>query len=459
MNYRNHILAIGFIVLALISVLPNRVMAVDSVSPIPVADSIVRDKEAGLTIFGYTIPGLTWDSIAIALAKVVLEKIFQATTDWVKSGFEGNPAYATDPAQFFTNIADGIAGDFIGGSDLAFLCSPFQVKIRLALQRYHTQRRQFQCTLTGIVKNMDAFYNDFSQGGWNGWFSMTQNDNNNPYGSFLKAQVELDYRIAKALSIKDKQLSWDSGFLGWSECIRKDDENGECYERGPTKTPGKVIESQFNGNLGSAVRQLELADEFDELLTALAAQLLKQAVDAVFTKKGLFNEGGGPPPVPVALGISKLGTGAGTVTSNPGGINCGSACFDTYRLGASVTLTAIPSAGSIFSGWPGACFGLGTCEVTMNTDRDITAMFDLSMALSIVRSGTGSGTVTSVPAGINCGLACRAIYPADSSVIITAAPASGSTFVNWSGGGCRDVGRTCVVRMSVDRDITAEFAR
>src|SRR3990167_5361275 len=81
--------------------LPVSIRAVDSVPPIPVSDSILRDKEAGLTIFGYTIPGLTWDSIAIAIAKVALEQILQDTTDWVRNGFEGNPAYATDPAQFF----------------------------------------------------------------------------------------------------------------------------------------------------------------------------------------------------------------------------------------------------------------------------------------------------------------------------------------------------------------------
>ncbi len=265
--------------------LPVSTRAVDSVPPIPVSDSIIRDKEAGLTIFGFTVPGLTWDSIAIAIAKVALEQILQATTNWVRNGFEGNPAYATDPEQFFTDIADNIAGDFIAGSDLGFLCSPFQTKIRLALQRYHTQRRQFQCTLTDVVANIDAFYNSFSEGGWDAWFVMTQNDFNNPYGAYLGVQVELDSRIAKVVGIQSQQLSWNSGFLSWSECIMKDNMTGKCLQRGPVQTPGKVIESQLEGVLGSGVRQLELADEFDELVSALFVQLLKQVV---FGAKGLF---------------------------------------------------------------------------------------------------------------------------------------------------------------------------
>lgn len=460
MNYRHHILAIGFITLVLVSALPIKAAAQDTVPPIPISDAAMRTKEAGITVFGYTIPGITWDLVAITAANAVLEQILQATTDWVNSGFDGNPAYATDPAQFFTNIADGIAGDFIGGSDLSFLCSPFQAKIRIALQRYHTQRRQFQCTLTGIVRNIDAFYNDFSQGGWDGWFAMTQNDSNNPYGAFLEAKVELDSRIAKAVGLQDKQLSWNAGFRGWAECKASHPDTGECYDWGPTKTPGTVINTQLNNVLSTGVHKLELADELDELASALVGQLVKQLI--VFTKEGLFDEGGGPPPVSLALGISKSGNGVGTVTSSPGGINCGATCFATYREGTSVTLVAVPSAGSIFTGWPGTCFGLGACEVTMNTDRSVTAMFDLSITLNIFKSGNGAGTVTSLPTGINCGPTCSANYSEGTSVIITATPAPGSTFVNWTGGGCRNGPRTCVVRMSRDTtvtDVTAQFAQ
>ena len=285
MKYRNHILAISFIVLTLVSILPMRTMAQDFPPGVPVSEWGIRSKEVGLTILGVTIPGLTWDSIAIAIAKVALEQILQATTDWVRRGFEGNPAYATDPAQFFTKIADNVAGEFIRGSELGFLCSPFQTKIRLALQQYYTQRRRFQCSVTGIISNLDAFYNDFSQGGWDGWFAMTQNDVNNPYGAYLQAQIELDARIAKALGIQSQQLNWNSGFLSWSECRKVHEGTGKCLERGPVQTPGKVIESQLEGVLGSGVRQLELADEFDELVSALFVQLLKQVV---FGVKGLF---------------------------------------------------------------------------------------------------------------------------------------------------------------------------
>jgi photosystem II stability/assembly factor-like uncharacterized protein len=77
------------------------------------------------------------------------------------------------------------------------------------------------------------------------------------------------------------------------------------------------------------------------------------------------------------LSISKGGTGTGTVTSSPAGINCGSTCSALYNSGTSVTLTATADSGSIFSGWSGGvCSGTGTCTLTMTAATSVTANFD-----------------------------------------------------------------------------------
>ena len=49
-----------------------------------------------------------------------------------------------------------------------------------------------------------------------------------------------------------------------------------------------------------------------------------------------------PPAGSPTLGVVRAGTGAGTVTSAPSGINCGSDCSETYPSGTAVTLTAVP---------------------------------------------------------------------------------------------------------------------
>jgi uncharacterized repeat protein (TIGR02543 family) len=71
-------------------------------------------------------------------------------------------------------------------------------------------------------------------------------------------------------------------------------------------------------------------------------------------------------------------------------------------------------------------------------------------------NGDGTGTVSSVPAGINCGSACSAGFRFASSVTLTADPAAGSTFAGW-GGDCSGSSPTCTVTMLGDRSVTATF--
>jgi hypothetical protein len=75
-------------------------------------------------------------------------------------------------------------------------------------------------------------------------------------------------------------------------------------------------------------------------------------------------------------GIGTSGTGSGTVTSSPAGIDCGSTCSAGFAPATQVTLTATADASSTFLGWSGGgCFGTSTCTVRMNTDKTVMATF------------------------------------------------------------------------------------
>jgi len=159
-----------------------------------------------------------------------------------------------------------------------------------------------------------------------------------------------------------------------------------------------------------------------------------------------------------SLTVDKSGSGSGTVTSNPAGINCGSDCNETYVDGTSVILAANPAVGSTFTGWSGGgCTGTGSCTTTMDADKTVTAGFTaIPRSLTVEKSGSGSGGVTSAPAGIDCGADCTEAYDHGTSVTLTATPADGSTFTGWSGGGCTGTG-TCVSILDADRMVTATF--
>ena len=76
------------------------------------------------------------------------------------------------------------------------------------------------------------------------------------------------------------------------------------------------------------------------------------------------------------LQVNRTGTGSGSVTSTPLGIDCGTDCAENYLSFTKVTLTATSDPGSTFTGWSGAgCSGTGTCEVTMLEATTVTAEF------------------------------------------------------------------------------------
>ncbi len=89
-----------------------------------------------------------------------------------------------------------------------------------------------------------------------------------------------------------------------------------------------------------------------------------------------------PPPSTITLTVTPSGTGTGLVTSNTGGINCGTTCTSTaLTSGTSVTLTATPTAGSTFAGFTGStCSGTGTtCTVNVTVNTTVTATFNTTV--------------------------------------------------------------------------------
>jgi hypothetical protein len=158
-----------------------------------------------------------------------------------------------------------------------------------------------------------------------------------------------------------------------------------------------------------------------------------------------------------ALVVAVAGTGV--VTSAPAGINCGATCSADFAENVAVTLTAVPASGQMLSAWSGACSGTNSvCTVTMSAARNVTATFapvaPVNFALAVTL--TGSGTVSSQPAGITCGMTCSANFASGTAVTLTATPAAGQILSGW-GGACAGNSSTCAVQMTVARTVTVAF--
>lgn len=258
------------------------------------------------SIFGFggaAIVFPSWDAIAYCITNEIITYIADSTIAWVRGGFEGNPAFIDNPEQFFKNMADLEASSFLQG--LAYgsaglnICEPFRAQLVLSIARSHLasqygsggangySRGGFEsgnirgggggyggCTLDDIEGNFKGFLKgDFSKGGWNSWFNVTQVDANNPYSTYFKLQAQLNGSINKKAAVVSKELDWGNGFLSFKKC-----EEGNCK----ITTPGTVIESQLEKTLGIAKDRLVLAEKFDQVIAVVVDQLINTALDKVF---------------------------------------------------------------------------------------------------------------------------------------------------------------------------------
>ena len=124
-----------------------------------------------------------------------------------------------------------------------------------------------------------------------------------------------------------------------------------------------------------------------------------------------------------------------------------------------VTLTAVPSAGSVFDQWSGDCSGATSpTNVTMDAAKSCTATFVQQHTLTVTVAGLGTGDVSSNQGGIACNEAggdCTEDYSEGTEVLLTATPSGTSTFAGWTGD-C-DAGGNVIPNMDGPKTCTATF--
>jgi DNA-binding beta-propeller fold protein YncE len=134
------------------------------------------------------------------------------------------------------------------------------------------------------------------------------------------------------------------------------------------------------------------------------------------------------------LGVLLAGTGGGTVTSSPLGIDCGTTCEENVAAGSVVSLSTVASSGAAFAGWSGPCSGTGSCDVVANTDEFVTATFNSTVAVPNVVGQTQTAATTAITgAGLVVGTVTQqASSTVASGEVLGESPAGGTNVAGGS---------------------------
>lgn len=215
------------------------------------------------------------------IARAAIDQITRSVVNWINSGFNGQPSFVTNFNQYFANVADQAAGEFIKGSALSFLCSPFASKIKIAIAQSYANRNNGSgatCSLTKVTNNINSFLKgNWGAGGWGGMLQLTGMPTNNPYGAYAYAQIGLNSSIARAQNNAGRNVS-PGGFISIQKCDASKNQTpgkGNCS----VTTPGSYIEESLKqSSIKGPVDGLNLAQNINDIINALTNQVMIKAI-------------------------------------------------------------------------------------------------------------------------------------------------------------------------------------
>jgi hypothetical protein len=158
--------------------------------------------------------GLLYAALQQMLYKIMM-MITNDIINWINGG--GTPKFVSDWNGFLKDAANEAGGAFLDTLTGGFLCKPFSFQLRLALMPVSYQQMS-RCTLEQMGANMEAFFSNFSSGGWGTWLQVIQ-PQNNFYGAYLLAMNEKEKQQMAAMEAGKNEALSGGGFLGSKKCM------------------------------------------------------------------------------------------------------------------------------------------------------------------------------------------------------------------------------------------------
>jgi uncharacterized repeat protein (TIGR02543 family) len=191
-------------------------------------------------------------------------------------------------------------------------------------------------------------------------------DQYNPWGTFFSASGQSAAPSVDLTGLAGNELVFDTVFMGAATI--------------PTMTPGPDQTQLWNrsGNRAGGVASIEEAvDDTVTMSWTTGGTSVYWAIGAVPIN-----------PAPASGTTYDL-----TIASDGNGTTVPAVGVHTYAEGTVVTIDATPASGYQFDYWSGACTGSGTCQLTMDGDRSVTAHFMEAAPSNIAYVGDIGSTV------------------------------------------------------------------
>jgi hypothetical protein len=282
---------------------------------VPVSVPKAHAIDAEITLDIPRVAEAALHAAAVAAAQTAIQSITRSMVNWIRSGFHGSPAFETNLGVHLQAVADGAALGFLNGLQKdASVSSPFlSTAIGYVREGYLLStspgglQARLRYSLNQVAQNDQAFIRGhFGQGGFDAWNATTFQCGNDPYCAQFAVQDELTRQITDAQNTLLSQLNWGQGFLSWPDpscansdtgatSLAKTDKSPKCK----TLTPGQTISGQMTFLANEPELQLTVAQSIDQIIGALASQL----ISTVIGQSGLLGGSGG-------------GGGGGTISSS-----------------------------------------------------------------------------------------------------------------------------------------------
>jgi hypothetical protein len=305
MKLGSKILIIGLIVLTAgnFIFIPKKTEALFGIGDITFDPS---NYAVALKDFALKLAEDTYKGLRDQASKRIIDSIVNDTAKWIENG--GQPRFVTDWEKFLKDAGNKAVGDVIMETDLAFVCSPFKVQLKFALQPTHIYEESIRCTLDDIKGNIEDFYEDFSKGGWVSYNKMW-GSGGNFYIAYLSGVNEISARSSEAKIAAQSEAVAGGGYLGVKQCVLRDEadedldgDTNEClkYE---TVNPGKAVGDIAANAIGADTEWATSIESWTSVLTnALVNRLTKEGVGWLkSTAADIFDGGSGSSP---AIGYS-----------------------------------------------------------------------------------------------------------------------------------------------------------